>query len=430
VTAFAVRAVGLGKCYQLDRAATDAPYATLRESIVNAVRMRGARNKHRREALWALRDVSFEVEHGEVLGIIGRNGAGKSTLLKLLSRISEPTAGYADVSGRVGSLLEVGTGFHPELTGRENIFLNGQILGMSKADIRRRFDEIVAFAELEPFLDTPVKRYSSGMYMRLAFSVAAHLEPEVLVVDEVLAVGDAEFQKKCLGKMQEVAGAGRTVLLVSHNTGVISQLCERALWLDHGVLQEVDSAASVVRLYLASGAAAGGHIAWLDDAAAPGDVRIRLLAVRLCNVDGIATDRPDMSEPLVVEIQYRVIVPARGIRLGFRIVTSDGVIVCSGLDWEQSDWKNGSRLPGVYVSRCHIPALLLNRTSYSLTVAADIPYQETLFFQEGVLRFDMIDTLGVTGPWPSPAPGVIHGAFGWESTRLAVDSELVNAGSE
>ncbi|HEU4794735.1 MAG TPA: ABC transporter ATP-binding protein, partial [Pyrinomonadaceae bacterium] len=230
-----VKAENLSKVYQIGTRATG--YATLRESLTNAVRSPFATLRRRTEAtedVWALRDVSFNVMPGEVLGIIGQNGAGKSTLLKILSRITEPTTGRAELYGRAGSLLEVGTGFHPELTGRENIYLNGAILGMTRPEIQRKFDEIVAFAELEKFLDTPVKRYSSGMYMRLAFSVAAHLDPEILVVDEVLAVGDAAFQKKCLGRMRDISTEGRTVLFVSHNMAAIRSLCQRGILLAAG----------------------------------------------------------------------------------------------------------------------------------------------------------------------------------------------------
>ena len=237
---------GLGKSYLIGHTGRRESYTALRDVIANQARhlwqrtrraMRGQTSVEGREIeeFWALKDVSFEVKQGEVLGIIGRNGAGKSTLLKVLSRITEPTEGRVTLRGRVASLLEVGTGFHPELTGRENIFLNGAILGMARAEIKRKFDEIVAFAEVEKFLDTPVKRYSSGMYVRLAFAVAAHLEPEILVVDEVLAVGDAEFQKKCLGKMQDVSRGGRTVLFVSHNMAAISSLCQNVILLKEGV---------------------------------------------------------------------------------------------------------------------------------------------------------------------------------------------------
>ena len=248
---------GLSKKYLIGHQAERQHYLALRDVIAQRVRSavdmargRGSRDSQKTEEFWALNDVSFEVRRGEVLGIIGRNGAGKSTLLKILSRITEPTEGRVRIRGRVASLLEVGTGFHQELTGRENIYLNGAILGMSRAEIKRKFDEIVAFAEVEKFLDTPVKRYSSGMYVRLAFAVAAHLEPEILVVDEVLAVGDAEFQKKCLGKMSEVASGGRTVLFVSHNMGAVSALTERCLYLERGRITESGPTALVVSKYL------------------------------------------------------------------------------------------------------------------------------------------------------------------------------------
>src|SRR3954453_14119569 len=251
----AIRVENLSKCYRVNHSVARPAYRTLRESIGASIagaikQLRTRANSTRQQPFWALSDLSFEVQPGEVLGVIGRNGSGKSTLLKILSRITKPTAGRARIDGRVGSLLEVGTGFHPELTGRENIFLNGSILGMSRPEIRRKFDEIVAFAEVEQFLDMPVKRYSSGMYVRLAFAVAAHLEPEILVVDEVLAVGDAEFQRKCLGKMQDVAGQGRTVLFVSHNMVAVENLCSRALCLKLGQISMSGEVKSVISSYL------------------------------------------------------------------------------------------------------------------------------------------------------------------------------------
>src|SRR3990172_9252005 len=265
----AIRAENLGKRYRIGR--TRAGYRTLRDSLVEtgAGTLRRLSSLVRRpssilrrpssavgrlssETIWALREVTFDVRRGQVLGVIGRNGAGKSTLLKLLSRITEPTEGQADIYGRVGSLLEVGAGFHPELTGRENIYLNGAILGMKRVEIDRKFNEIVSFSEVEKFIDTPVKRYSSGMYLRLAFAVAAHLEPEILLVDEVLAVGDADFQKKCLGKMEDVAEAGRTVLFVSHNMAAIEQLCSRAMLISEGSLKKVGGVDSVIEFYLSS----------------------------------------------------------------------------------------------------------------------------------------------------------------------------------
>lgn len=255
----AIHAEEISKKYKIG--ARQARYKTLRESLSETVAspfrrmghlLSNRRNgvSHTQETIWALKDVSFEIEHGEVIGIIGRNGAGKSTLLKILSRITEPTEGSARLYGRVGSLLEVGTGFHPELTGRENIYLNGAILGMKRGEIDRKFDEIVVFAEIEKFIDTPVKHYSSGMYLRLAFAVAAHMEPEILIVDEVLAVGDYEFQKKCLGKMEDVSKAGRTILFVSHNMAAIDSLCSKCIYLESGNVKLIDETAKVIPLYI------------------------------------------------------------------------------------------------------------------------------------------------------------------------------------
>ncbi len=271
----AIRAAGLGKKYVIGHQSERARYTTLRDVIDHGARnvLRTASDLLRGRAMvagdttedvWALKDVDFEVKIGEVIGIIGRNGAGKSTLLKILSRITEPTQGRVEIRGRVASLLEVGTGFHPELTGRENIYLNGTILGMTRAEIRRKFDEIVAFAEVKKFLDTPVKRYSSGMYVRLAFAVAAHLEPEILIVDEVLAVGDAEFQKKCLGKMKQVAVGGRTVLFVSHNMNAVQALCDRAIWLDKGRIRADSNDVRHVTLEYLSGGEGSVRAEWIQ----------------------------------------------------------------------------------------------------------------------------------------------------------------------
>jgi lipopolysaccharide transport system ATP-binding protein len=288
-------------------------------NAVNIVRGRQVVLRGQVEEFWALKDVSFEVKRGEVLGIIGRNGAGKSTLLKILSRITEPTGGRVTLHGRVASLLEVGTGFHQELTGRENIYLNGAILGMTRAEMRRKFDEIVAFAEVEKFLDTPVKRYSSGMYVRLAFAVAAHLEPEIMVVDEVLAVGDAEFQAKCLGKMQGVANSeGRTVLFVSHNMAAVQQLCHHALWLDHGRRRKIGSASEVVRAYTGSvrdaersGNFSRGHLT--------GDGQVRLLSYKVTDAHGRSDPPPGTKEDVFIYVRIdarnRIAKPAYGISI-------------------------------------------------------------------------------------------------------------------
>lgn len=300
----AIRAEGLGKQYHIGRLQTYGGYKTIRETVMDlcAAPVRRVGRLFRGyssvadqdETMWALRDVSFQVRQGETVGIIGRNGSGKSTLLKILSRITEPSQGWAEVHGRVASLLEVGTGFHPELTGRENIFLNGAVLGMRRAEIQRKFEEIVAFAEIERFLDTPVKHYSSGMYVRLAFAVAAHLEPEILLVDEVLAVGDVAFQKKCLGRMEQVATQGRTVLFVSHNMGAVQGLCKRAILLDGGVVAADGPAREVVAHYL--------------DAMQPGQVTmgesLAIEKVVLRNAAGEPTTRIGHGEPLTVEIHY------------------------------------------------------------------------------------------------------------------------------
>ena len=304
-----VRVEGLWKEYRLGK--REAAYGTLRESIVDAVRaplkmLRRQNGGSAGEALWALKDLNFIVDPSEVIGVIGRNGAGKSTLLKVLSRITEPTIGRVELFGRVASLLEVGTGFHPELTGRENIYLNGAILGMRKTEIARKFDEIVAFSDLEKFLDTPVKRYSSGMYMRLAFAVASHLEPEILLVDEVLAVGDAAFQKKCLGKMGDVAREGRTVIFVSHNMVAVQSLCQRVLWLDRGEIIENGPASTVVSNYLnkSFGGTTSSEEVWPEVDAAPGNEAVRLHAIRVRADEGDAAAPLTMKTPFSIEVEY------------------------------------------------------------------------------------------------------------------------------
>lgn len=324
----AVRVKNLGKLYRIGG---QQRYKRFTETVVDT--LTAPLHRLRRlgqpippaEALWALKDVSFEVKQGEVVGIIGRNGAGKSTLLKILSRITEPTEGEARVYGRVGSLLEVGTGFHPELTGRENIYLNGAILGMRKTEIDRKFDEIVAFAEIEKFLDTPVKRYSSGMYVRLAFSVAAHLEPEVLVVDEVLAVGDAQFQKKCLGKMSEVASGGRTVLFVSHNMGAVGQLCSTSIWLDQGKVKTAGATLSIITAYLKSNDTSGGS--GESTFAENPQKEAQLRQVRLLNEEGNSVQQFNCDQPLTIEflIQVRKRIP--GLYGYLEISRTDGPTV-------------------------------------------------------------------------------------------------------
>src|SRR5262245_4126636 len=320
----AVRVEGLGKKYLIGHEAGRERYTALRDVVgrtaknlvrttTDMLRGRAIVAGDTTEEFWALKDINFEIKRGEAVGIIGRNGAGKSTLLKVLSRITDPTEGRVEIRGRVASLLEVGTGFHPELSGRENIYLNGSILGMTRAEIRRRFDEIVAFAEVEKFLDTPVKRYSSGMYVRLAFAVAAHLEPEILIVDEVLAVGDTEFQKKCLGRMGEVAQGGRPVIFVSHNMSAVHRLCTRAIVMHQGQILLDGSVDDAVREYIKLGEAEVGERVWPVVATAPGDEVIRMTGIRTRNAAGLPTGHVDVHEAFGVEIDYVVKKPGQQI---------------------------------------------------------------------------------------------------------------------
>jgi lipopolysaccharide transport system ATP-binding protein len=317
------------------------------------------------EDFWALRDVSFEVKQGEVVGIIGRNGAGKSTLLKILSRITEPTEGRVRIRGRVASLLEVGTGFHPELTGRENIFVNGAILGMTRANICRKFDEIVDFAEIEKFLDTPVKRYSSGMYVRLAFAVAAHLEPEILIVDEVLAVGDVQFQRKCLGKMEDVANKdGRTVLFVSHNMDAVTRLCSAAFLIDRGSIAAHGSVTSVVGKFLD----ASGSLVTAQSASAPAHSPFRLRAARLCNQDGNETSQILWQDGFSVEVEYDVVETANNCTVWTAIRdTLNQEVVCTA-DVDTNPELRQQRPKGRYRTAVRFPGALLNAGYYTIVV--------------------------------------------------------------
>jgi lipopolysaccharide transport system ATP-binding protein len=366
---------GLSKQYRLGATVS---HDTLRDAITDGFKSIFGRNSETPrqsddETIWALKDVSFDVKEGEVLGIIGRNGAGKSTLLKVLSRITEPTEGEVKIKGRVGSLLEVGTGFHPELTGRENIYLNGAILGMKKEEIKKKFDEMVAFAEIEKFLDTPVKRYSSGMYVRLAFAVAAHFEPEILIVDEVLAVGDAQFQKRCLGKMGDVAKGGRTVLFVSHNMGAVKALCQRALLLHEGCVVEDGETEQVIGTYLyhdISESETKGQVIWEDESTAPGGVEIKLLAVRLLSRDGKITDTFSEDADIHVEIFYKIIKPLKGMCIIFNLLTQEGEVVFVSTDY---NYQPENMLPGLYKSVCNIPGGLLNTKTYILKIGGGIP---------------------------------------------------------
>ena len=370
----AIRVENLSKLYRIGQYVG---YNTLRESLVNAFsapfraltsatkgQKSGNDNLQPSETIWALKDVSFEVKQGEVVGIIGKNGAGKTTLLKVLTRITNPTEGYAEINGRVGSLLEVGTGFHPELTGRENIYLNGAVLGMKRREINSKFDEIVDFAgvEVKKFIDTPLKRFSTGMQVRLAFAVAAHLEPEILLVDEVLAVGDAEFQKKCLGKMSEVARGGRTVLFVSHNMQAISSLCERTILLQDGKIAAQGPTPQVVAEYLSSRDNATGESVWsFEDA--PGSELVKLRAVRVLNEQGETSFDMDIAKPINLEMEFWCLQKTK-MTPAFHLYNQLGLLLFFTANLHDEVWAQVQYEPGVYRCSCQLPGNFLNDGTY------------------------------------------------------------------
>ena len=414
VSTIALRAEGLSKQYRIG--AIQAPYRTLREHIVSSIASLGRRDRSgaAENWIWGLKDVSFEVAHGEVLGIIGANGAGKSTLLKILSRITEPTTGRAELHGRVGSLLEVGTGFHPELTGRENVYLNGAILGMKKADIDRNFDEIVAFAETEKFIDTPVKHYSTGMQMRLAFAVAAHLEPEILVIDEVLAVGDLNFQNKCLGKMQDVATQGRTVLFVSHNMGAIANLCTSALWLDGGRIVARGEVADTVAAYIQSvGVARQSDTSrWRHKGS--GDARF--VDARVRDATGEPRTAFAMGETIVLEFDMELARTFPSYHMSVDIKRAEtGLPVLHLLNHDSGalfeDLQTGKHRFSVEVPEC-----MLYPGSYVVSLFVAVP-GNLMDHVEDVLSFSMVHS-GVskrTSPFYAHL-GVVHAPSVWRET--------------
>ena len=423
----AIRVEDLGKRYRIGTAPER--YKTLRDTIVATVnapiqRLRSGSSlsatSKDASTIWALRNISFEVRQGQVLGIVGRNGAGKSTLLKILSRVTEPTEGSAEIHGRVGSLLEVGTGFHPELTGRENIYLNGAILGMKRAEIDQKFDEIVSFSEVEQFIDTPVKRYSSGMYLRLAFAVAAHLEPEILVVDEVLAVGDAEFQKKCLGKMGDVAQQGRTVLFVSHNMSAILRLTEEAIVLDKGKLIMRGPSQQAVDYYLSSGQAQAGERIWDADEVPASASPFVPISLRLKDPRGKVIDTIRSTEPLTVEMEYRLSAPVTGLRVGIYLSTMRGEYIITSFDVDDSQQYEqfGSRDAGHYISRAALPADLFNEGRYVLGVNASSFGVRRYFMDENALAFN-VDISGAPGTqWAEPRQGPIRPRLDWKIEKV------------
>jgi lipopolysaccharide transport system ATP-binding protein len=365
------------------------------------------------QIFWALRNVSFELSPGEVLGIIGRNGAGKSTLLKLLSRITEPTEGRIEVHGRLGALLEVGTGFHPELTGRENIYLNGTILGMKRREVTRRFDQIVDFSGIEKFLDTPVKRYSSGMYVRLAFAVAAHLEPEILVVDEVLAVGDAGFQKKCLGKMSEVAGAGRTVIFVSHNMPAVKSLCHRVILISQGGIERDGPAVEVVQHYLDDAAQRSSKI-WPENER-PGNHSSKLTAVRLLNSAGAEISSIHLSEDLLVEIGYEIIEPGAGAGFSLMLFDAEGQELFASLSNREPRYYGQALQTGHYKTTCRIPADLLNSGKFYFSLVGFAAHWTDPFTVPQVVSFEAIDDGRLRGDYYGGYGGSFRPKLDWRT---------------
>jgi lipopolysaccharide transport system ATP-binding protein len=413
----ALRVENLGKQYRIGMAVTR--YNTLREAVsekFNASMTRLRKGAGQPNTIWALRNISFEVRKGQVLGVIGRNGAGKSTLLKILSRVTDPTEGFAEVTGRVGSLLEVGTGFHPELTGRENIFLNGAILGMKNSEIQRRFDEIVAFSEVEQFIDTPVKRYSSGMYLRLAFAVAAHLEPEILVVDEVLAVGDAEFQRKCLGKMSDVAQQGRTVLFVSHNMSAILRLTEEALVIEKGKLAMRAATPQAVDYYLSRGFSQEGQRKWLADEIPADAAPFCPEVIRVRSGQGKVSDSVRSIEPVTIEVEYSLQSAITGLRVGIYLMSSRGEYIFTSFDTDEPSLYDrfSVRPAGRYTSRCTIPADFLNEGRFVIGVNASSFRVRRYFQDEQALSFT-VDPAGAPGmQWPEPRLGPSRPRLNWK----------------
>jgi lipopolysaccharide transport system ATP-binding protein len=403
-------------------------HASLRDAIAHTATapLRAARTMMRsskarqiardEESFLALKGVSFDIHQGEIVGLIGRNGAGKSTLLKILSRITEPTSGRAEVHGRLGSLLEVGTGFHPELTGRDNIFLNGAILGMRRQEIASRFDEIVDFSGVSQFIDTPVKRYSSGMYLRLAFAVAAHLETEILVVDEVLAVGDASFQKKCLAKMEDVGQQGRTVVFVSHNMMAVTRLCQRTILLDEGRVLDDGPSHEIVGSYLRSGLGTTAAREWSDPSSAPGNDIVRLRALRIRKESGETSEALDIRRPIRVEMEFEVLKEGHLLVPNFHFFNEEGLCVFIAGDHDP-DWARRTRPTGHFISTAWIPGNYLSEGA--IVVSAAISTMDPVivhFFERDAVAFQVVDSLdgdSARGEFAGPIPGVVRPLLQW-----------------
>ena len=420
-----IRSENIGKkymiCHQQDGYVTFRDKLTeISNSLIRPWRWMDAFSAPVREEFWALKEINFEIQSGDKVGIIGRNGAGKSTLLKVLSRITDPTCGRISIKGRVSSLLEVGTGFHPELTGRENIYLNGAILGMKKIEIKKNFDEIVAFAEIEKFLDTPVKRYSSGMYVRLAFAVAAHLEPDILIVDEVLAIGDAQFQDKCLGKMEEAGKQGRTILFVSHSMPSISLLCEKAILLEKGMISQMGPTADVIMHYYGREGSSPSSVDFSSSPIKVGDDCAILLSAAVKGLDDKIITEIDIGKPFKISMQYRIL-KSEGSSLvpNMYLLTSTGICAFMVMNNDA-----GQLSPGDYIAECQIPGNLLNDGLYSASLALR-SYESGVkshFFEKSVLSFNVKDPIEGTATrsgFAGAIPGVTRPLLPWTVKRLS-----------
>ena len=434
-----VKIENLGKCYRIG--GLHPGYVTFREALAGLLSapFRRARQDGNgledARTIWALQGVNLEVRQGELVGLVGRNGAGKSTLLKILSRVTRPSRGRVEIYGRVGSLLEVGTGFHPDLTGRENIYLSGAILGMRGFEIDRKFDEIVAFSEIEKFIDTPVKWYSSGMYVRLAFSVAAHLEPEILMMDEVLAVGDAAFQQKCLDKMHDIRQQGRTIFFVSHNMSAVTRLCKRVVWLDRGRVVRDGPAQEVVHDYLRASWKVRAERVWGADA--PGDEVVRLRSARVVDGRGRLLSAADIRLPVGVELVYEVLRPGHTLTPHVELHNDEGVHLFSAHD-TGDEWRHRPRAAGTYASTVWIPGNLLaeGNVLVHVSVMSHAPATALHAQERQAVAFQVVDTQegdSARGDYVGPVGGVVRPLLNWTTRPAAPDSrdvreeEMMNA---
>lgn len=423
MTAPIIEVHDLGKQYQIgeiqkNQSIADGLKALPRALANQALTVMGQRDRKQPHTIWALRNVNLSINQGEVVGIIGHNGAGKSTLLKVLTRITTPTEGYAQLRGRVGSLLEVGTGFQGMLSGRENVYLNGAIIGMTRDEINSKFDDIVEFSGVGEFIDTPVRHYSSGMYLRLAFAVASHLEPEILLVDEVLAVGDAAFQKKCLGEMNDVAERGRTVVFVSHNMAAIESLCQRVIWMDHGTIRADGPARQVINQYLQTTVSQSTHKIWNDRASAPSHEGITMHQASVFPTGGTPDEPITVGDPFNVAVEYWNERPNSKLMISLTIVNEENVFVFSSATIHEPNWHGRMFEQGLYRSVVQVPAFLLNKGNYRAWVVFMEDEGERLWKLEDILSFDIADTDKDRGNYFGDWNGVVRPWLDWKTEYL------------